>query len=490
MSTLQAASFSSSAQMLNARRLFLRRTFFAANGIGAAALLAACGGGGDDPNVAATTSSKTSAAEGRAQAPGAADAPVEPTPVPRSPFAQMSALRPADANGVMLPDGFSSRIVARSGLAPVAGATPWHAAPDGGATFAAPDGGWVYVSNSELTLTQDGKPAGGVGALRFDAQGNVTQSYPILKNTGGNCAGGPTPWGTWLSCEEYEFLPVDLPNSSIRPAGEVWECDPFTPWVDGQQGMSFPALGRFAHEAVCVDPVNKMLYLTEDASGGRVYRFECDPGDWPPGAPRPLLQSGRLKVLQVAGLPSDVDPSAEPYASTVNLRQPTPVEWLDVRGREFGQFLVRASYRAFRRTPPGSEFPKAEGTWYHNGIVFFATSRNSRIWAYDTRQNTLQVIYSGDLTQPDAYSINQPDNITVTPFGDVLASEDGGNLEIGVVRSDGTSQVVMRLMGHDASEITGPALSPDGSRLYFSSQRGTTGRSENGMTFELMLPRV
>ena len=270
----------------------------------------------------------------------------------------------------MLPDGFSSRIVARSGEAPVAGAAPWHGAPDGGATFAAPDGGWVYVSNSELALTPEGNPAGGASALRFDAQGHVVQGYPILKNTGGNCAGGPTPWGTWLSCEEYEFLPVELPSSNIRPAGQVWECDPFTPWVDGQQGISYPSLGSLAHEAVCVDPVNKVLYLTEDASGGRVYRFECDPSDWPAGAPRPRLQTGRLKVLQVVGLPSDVDPSAEPYASAVNLLQPTPVEWLDVRGRELGQFLVRATFRAFRRTPPGSEFPKAEGTWYHNGIVF------------------------------------------------------------------------------------------------------------------------
>jgi uncharacterized protein len=402
----------------------------------------------------------------------------------------MSALRPPDANGVMLPDGFSSRIVARSGLPPVPGAAPWHGAPDGGATFAAPDGGWVYVSNSELALTPDGNLAGGASALRFDALGNVTQSYPILKNTGGNCAGGPTPWGTWLSCEEYEFLPVDVRNSNIRPAGLVWECDPFTPWVEGQQGVSYPSLGRFAHEAVCVDPVNKMLYLTEDADGGRVYRFECDPSDWPAGAARPQLITGRLKVLQVAGLPSDVDPSAEPYASRVNLLQPTPALWLDARGREYGQLLTRATLRTFRQTPPGSEFPKAEGTWYHNGIVFFATSRNSRIWAYDTRLNTLQVIYNGDLTRPEQYTINQPDNITVTPFGEVLASEDGGNLEIGVVRSDGTSQVVMRLMGHGGSEITGPALSPDGSRLYFSSQRGTTSQSEDGVTFELMLPRI
>ena len=79
----------------------------------------------------------------------------------------------------------------------------------------------------------------------------------------------------------------------------------------------------------------------------------------------------------------------------------------------------------------------------------------------------------------------------VDPVGKALyLTEDAGNLEIGVIRSDVTSQAVMRLMDHDSSEVTGPALSPDGSRLYFSSQRCTTGKSEGGVTFEVLLPKA
>ncbi|KRE89868.1 hypothetical protein ASG87_02650 [Frateuria sp. Soil773] len=444
------------------RRAFLRQSFMLAGAIGLSGVLA---------------SGSLAAALPDAGARG----PRWPWPGRRSPFASFSALQPADANGVMLPYGFGSRIVARSGMRCAPSPYLWHGAPDGGATFATPGGGWVYVSNAEL---DDGM--GGVGALRFDRRGVPVDAYPILEGTTSNCAGGPTPWNTWLSCEEHA-------------SGMVWECDPFVRcgrgngWrPDGGEARSLPALGLFAHEAVAVDPYRAALYMTEDAGasgGGRIYRFACAHGDWPQGRRRPKLRRGRLQVLRVKGMPDDVDLSSPGYASTIDFGVPQPVEWVDALQPDRPQQAVRDSHRAAGRVPPGQHFPKAEGMWFHDGIVYFVTSFNYRIWAYDTNHETLELIYDGKQGDPAKHSIDEPDNLIVSPLGDILVAEDSGNLEIGVLRmDDGSSQPLMRLVGHDDSEVTGLALSPDGRRLYFSSQRGTTGENDGGVTFEVMLP--
>ncbi|MFC7640214.1 hypothetical protein ACFQX6_03620 [Streptosporangium lutulentum] len=106
---------------------------------------------------------------------GAFAAPAQNAPGP------YGALLAADANGIRLPAGFTSKVIARSGQAVPGTSYTWHSAPDGGACFA--DGsGWIYVSNSEVN------PGGGASALRFDSSGNVVSANSILSGTRQNCA--------------------------------------------------------------------------------------------------------------------------------------------------------------------------------------------------------------------------------------------------------------------------------------------------------------
>lgn len=144
-----------------------------------------------------------------------------------SKIAEIGPLGDPDANGIRIAPGFTARIVGRSSKPPIEGKDVlWHSAPDGGATFPTDDGGWIYVSNSEVPI------AGGASALRFDATGTLVDVYRILEGTNLNCAGGPTPWNTWLSCEEVY-------------KGRVYECDP----RGGREAIVRPALGTFKHEA-------------------------------------------------------------------------------------------------------------------------------------------------------------------------------------------------------------------------------------------------
>jgi secreted PhoX family phosphatase len=352
--------------------------------------------------------------------------PAQPGPGPYGPY-EIGG----DANGVAAPKGFTSRVVARAGTVVPPSSYTWHPFADGGATFPTKDGGWVYVSNSEVLEA----PLGGVGALRFAADGTIVDAYSVLSGTSSNCAGGPTPWGTWLSCEEDVL-------------GRVWECDPMRPG----QGRPLPALGRFRHEAAAVDPKTKTLYMTEDSNIGRFYRFVPDR--------YPSLESGTLQVARL-----DVDGA---------------VDWLDVP--DPSATPVPTSLQV----PESTVFDGGEGIWRDGRYVYFSTKGDDRIWVYNiTEQSILPLYYAGEHEDPPLYGV---DNVVVSTAGDVYVAEDGGNLRISMICAD-TLEVapVIEMFGLDQSEseIAGPAFSPDGSRLYFSSPRAGGGR---GITYEVQGP--
>ncbi len=358
-----------------------------------------------------------------------------PDPVPlRSLIEQIGALGPADADGVRLPDGFSVRIVARSGQPVANTGYPWHPWPDGGATFATRDGGWIYVSNSELPLV------GGAGALRFAADGEIVDAYPILEGTNINCAGGPTPWRTWLSCEELD-------------RGRVFETDP---WGEADP-IERPALGRFKHEAATVDPELGCVYLSEDEPDGCFYRFVSGGVD----AEGALdLTDGELQVAVV---------DASGNVTWVAL--PDPLAEGDIPTRQ--------------QVPDATVFDGGEGIWWFEGTVYLSTKGDDRVWAYDTVNQTLTTIYDR-ATTPDPEALFGVDNLTVSACGDVLVAEDGGQMRIVAVLPSGEVKPLVQIEGQDDSEITGPAFDPSATRLYFSSQRAEGFL--DGITYEITGP--
>ncbi|MER6446165.1 alkaline phosphatase PhoX [Streptomyces venezuelae] len=398
----------------------------------------------------------------------------------------------ADPRGLLdLPAGFTYQVLSRAGEPLRSGEGPVPANCDGMAAFEAGGGRVRLVRNHENRttaalrvpavpgLTYDPQALGGCTALELDAAGQVSGERVALAGTAVNCAGGRTPWNTWLSCEETE----DRAGTSgyTRDHGYVFEVNPADPYRSG--AVPLTAMGRFAHEAVAVDPYRGVVYETEDAfvrPFGLFYRFLPER---PLGGLGSLRAGGRLEAMRVPGL-ADLAVVDEPGAVF-------PVEWVPVPDPSAAGTPIR-----LQDFGPGgiTHAQKLEGCYWGDGGVHFVSSfarsgegapadHHGQVWFHDPRRSTIRLDVRFGAASDISLPGDSPDNICLAPDGGLMVCEDGGGAQYVFGVTEGGEVYPMARNAQDVGgpgapewgEFAGVTFSPDGRTMYVNAYApGTT----------------
>jgi len=395
-------------------------------------------------------------------------------------------LVPDPAGILSLPEGFSYKIVAKTGSTLLESGQPTPADPDGAAAFVRHGGkGSVLVVNHEISGSETAKvpalpgftfnPAagGGTTTIEVDGDGNRIREYVSLAGTQNNCAGGRTPWSTWLTCEESEST-----VGGVRH-GWVFEVDPYDQDAN-RDPKPLKALGRFAHESVTVDPETGVIYETEDAGSpnGLLYRWT------PPAAALPLTKGSLRALADDAGtleamraIRSDGTFVADLSPASV-IGTTYALTWVPVPDR----FATSTSIRKQAFAEPVTRARKLEGMWWGDGGTYFVCSyartadgsagvHDGQVWFLDPVAQTIELKIHFAYTADQDVDPDGPDNITVSPYGGVILAEDG----------DGASHLVGSTTGGETfflarnelpgeSEFAGPTFSTDKNTLFVNVQ--------------------
>jgi uncharacterized protein len=415
-------------------------------------------------------------------------------------------LTPA-GDDLALPPGFQYRVISTEGD-PMDDGFPTPKAMDGMGAFALPNGNVLLVRNQEdnedpnrlrprpagststsagilnsvletdfgpRAYAYDAYAGGGTTTLEVEPHGQrrlVSQHWSLL-GTLRNCAGGVTPWGSWLSCEET--LMSGSPTAATGFAqnhGYVFEVPidtvpgaPVTP-------VALTRMGRFAHEAVAVDPATGIVYETEDqGDGSGFYRYVSSSKPQRPGDL--ATTGGVLQMLKIVGRPQ--------YATAINqtVGAALPVEWVTISDPDpavpggattstFAQGLAAG----------GCRFRRLEGCWYDRGKIFFLSTNGGnmgfgQVFVYDPVASTVTMIFESPLHDV----CDGPDNCCTTPQGGLVVCEDAGGTQF--LRGTSPSGQIFDLARNlrNTIEFAGVCFSPDGQTLFVNQYGRSTVRT-------------
>lgn len=419
------------------------------------------------------------------------------------------ALRPsADCPELEIPDGF--RCVRLSSGGQPSSVNPDLVVPnafDGMASFPMPDGTIRLIRNHEMVDaaggTAFGWPAydpgatGGTTTLEVritgegeDLQVELLREWVSLAGTRVNCAGGPTPWGSWLSCEENTW---GQENGFAQEHGYIFEVPASAEApVDA---IPLREMGRFVHEAVAVDPDTGIVYETEDAwyvpdsdtqIGAGFYRFL-------PDEPGRLEAGGQLQMLAIEGQPAYLTARGQTPG------QVFPATWVDIDDPDppnaesdplavFRQGLAKG----------GAIFARLEGAFYHEGGIYIVSTNGGdetagQVFEYrptGTDTGELRLIFES----PSRDVLEGPDNICVRPGGGLIMCEDAsGEQYVRGLDAEGTIVDLVRQPSTEEQptpgEFAGSCFSPDGRVMFVNVQGGrTVGRGRPSVTYALWGP--
>ncbi|MEC9373920.1 MAG: alkaline phosphatase PhoX [Planctomycetota bacterium] len=413
-----------------------------------------------------------------------------------------------------LPEGFAYHVISRTGERMDDGLLV-PARHDGMAAFPGPDGLTILVRNHEIEPAQRepgafghedellhridqrflfdkgagrGPSRGGTTTIVYDtrsgeAPGRVVRQFLSLAGTERNCAGGPTPRNTWISCEESD---AKAGGPFGRDHGWCFEV-PATTDIALARPEPIVPMGRFYHEACATNPYSGAVYLTEDRHDGVLFRYLPDHRDR-------LHEGGRLQALRIVGKPKHDTRNWQGHPG-MQVGERVAVEWIDVENVESPDDSLR--YQAYENG--AARFARAEGMWHGRGAVYFACTNGGaahcgQIFRYipcppDIEGTPAEADIPGALElfleSPSPGVMENADNITVAPWGDLIVCEDGSEDQylLGVTPKGDIYRIGRNAMNH--YELAGSTFSPDGSVLFVNIQipgmtlaiRGPWGRA-------------